>query len=82
MPLSARERRALAASGNRLKANVIIRADELSEATVAHVRAPLLKPRKATLCTLVEEPKQPLAILDSTVVVPIRGAGLATVALE
>ncbi len=38
MPLSARERRALAASGNRLKANVIVRADELSEATVAHVR--------------------------------------------
>jgi RNA-binding protein len=38
MPLSSRERRALAARGNRLKASVIIRADELSDATVAHVR--------------------------------------------
>ena len=38
MPLSSKERRALAARGNRLKASVIIRADELSEATVAHVR--------------------------------------------
>ncbi|MFQ5807448.1 MAG: YhbY family RNA-binding protein [Phycisphaerae bacterium] len=38
MSLSSRERRALAAKGNRLKANVIIRAGRLSEATVAHVR--------------------------------------------
>ncbi len=38
MPLSSGERRALAAQGNRLKAHVIIRADELSETTVAHVR--------------------------------------------
>ena len=38
MLLSSGERRALAARGNRLKANVIVRADELSETTVAHVR--------------------------------------------
>lgn len=38
MGLSSRERRALAARGNRLKAHVTIRADELSDATVAHVR--------------------------------------------
>jgi len=38
MGLSSAERRALTAQGNRLKARVIIRADELSDATVAHVR--------------------------------------------
>ena len=38
MGLGSGERRALAAKGNRLKAHVIIRADELSDATVAHVR--------------------------------------------
>jgi RNA-binding protein len=38
MRLSSAERRALAAKGNRLKARVIIRANELSDATVAHVR--------------------------------------------
>ena len=38
MGLSSGERRALAAKGNRLKAHVIIRANELSDATVAHVR--------------------------------------------
>ena len=38
MRLSSRERRALAAKANRLKANVIIRAEELSDATVDHVR--------------------------------------------
>ena len=38
MRLSSGERRALVAKGNRLKARVIIRADELSDATVAHVR--------------------------------------------
>jgi RNA-binding protein len=36
--LSSGERRALAVQGNRLKAHVVIRAGELSEATVAHVR--------------------------------------------
>jgi RNA-binding protein len=38
MPLSSAQRRVLAARGNRLKARVIIRADELSDATVTHVR--------------------------------------------
>ena len=38
MGLSSAERRALAAKGNRLKARVTIRAAELSDATVAHVR--------------------------------------------
>jgi RNA-binding protein len=39
MPLSSGQRRALAARGNRLKASVIISADALSEAAVAHVRS-------------------------------------------
>jgi RNA-binding protein len=38
MRLSSAERRALAAQGHRLKAHVIIRADELSDAVLAHVR--------------------------------------------
>ena len=38
MGLGSGERRALAAKGHRLKAHVIIRAAELSDATVAHVR--------------------------------------------
>jgi RNA-binding protein len=38
MSLSSSERRALAVRGNRLKASVIVRAGELSDATVAHVR--------------------------------------------
>lgn len=38
MGLSSAERRVLTAQGNRLKARVIIRAGELSDATVAHVR--------------------------------------------
>ena len=53
MPLNSAQRRVLAARGNRLKARVIVRADELSEATVAHVRqafgqAELLKIRIST----------------------------------
>jgi len=38
MPLSSRQRRELAARGQRLKAKVTIAAGELSEAAVAHVR--------------------------------------------
>jgi RNA-binding protein len=38
MGLSSSKRRALAAKGNRLKAHVIIRAAELSDAAVEHVR--------------------------------------------
>lgn len=38
MGLSSKERRELAAKGNRLKARVIIGGDELSDASVAHVR--------------------------------------------
>jgi len=53
MPLSSAERRTLAARGNRLKAHVIIRAEELSDAAVAHVRqafgtSELLKVRIST----------------------------------
>jgi RNA-binding protein len=43
MALTSRERRALAARGNRLKADITIRAGELSDATVAHVRNALTK---------------------------------------
>jgi len=38
MALSSSERRALAARSHRLKARVVIGGDELSDATVAHVR--------------------------------------------
>ncbi len=38
MGLSSGRRRELSAKGNRLKAHVIVRADELSDATLAHVR--------------------------------------------
>ena len=38
MPLTSQQRKALAAQANRLKAHVIISADELSDATVVHVR--------------------------------------------
>ncbi len=38
MRLSSGQRRVLASEGHRLKAHVIIRADDLSDATVAHVR--------------------------------------------
>jgi RNA-binding protein len=41
MGLSSAERRALVAKGHRLKARVVIRADEISDSTVAHVRQAL-----------------------------------------
>jgi RNA-binding protein len=43
MALTSRERRALAAKGNRLKADITIRGGELSDATIAHVRNALSK---------------------------------------
>ena len=64
MELNARQRRELAAQGNRLKARVIIGGDELSDASVAHVRQAfgdqtLIKVRISTddreLCTRVAE---------------------------
>jgi len=53
MPLSSNERRALAARGQRLRARIVIRAGELSETAVAHVRsafarADLIKVRIST----------------------------------
>ena len=38
MPLSSGQRRELAAQGNRLKANIILRADELADSAIEHVR--------------------------------------------
>ena len=38
MPLSSAERRELAAEGHHIKARVVVGADELSEAVIAHVR--------------------------------------------
>lgn len=38
MQLSSGQRRELAAKGNRLKASIIVRADDLSESAVTHVR--------------------------------------------
>ena len=53
MPLDSKQRRALTAQGNRLRPGAVIGADELSEATVAHVRqcfarGPLIKIRIQT----------------------------------
>lgn len=52
------------------------------QATVAHVRLPLVPFQKARSASLVEEPKESLEVHDSTVAVPIRARGLATVLLE
>jgi alpha-mannosidase len=52
------------------------------QATTAHVRLPLVPFRKARAASLVEEPKESLEVRDSTVAVPIRGCGLATVLLD
>lgn len=52
------------------------------QATTAHERLPLVPFQKARAASLVEEPKEPLAARDSTVAVPIRRRGLATVLLE
>ena len=52
------------------------------QATTAHVRLPLVPFQKARAASLVEEPKESLEVSDSTVAVPIRGCGLATVLLE
>jgi hypothetical protein len=52
------------------------------QATSAHVRLPLLPVRKARSASLVEEPEKTLEVRQSTVAVPIRGGGLATVLIE
>lgn len=62
---------------------LVLRLWEVSgKATTAHVRIPLLKPKKATACNLVEEPQGELELKDSTIGVPIRASGLATVLVE
>ncbi len=50
--------------------------------TAAELRLPNLAVKKATLSNLVEQPQQPLEMHESTVTVPIRASGLATVVLE
>jgi len=62
---------------------LVLRLWEVSgKATTAHVRIPLLKPRKATACNLVEEPQGELELKDATIAVPLRASGLATVMVE
>ena len=62
---------------------LVLRLWELAgRATTAHVRLPQIKARKATLCTLVETPQQPLELRGDTLLVPLRGHGLATVMVE
>ncbi len=43
MPLDGRQRRALASQGNRIKATIALRTDDLSESVVQHLRSALLK---------------------------------------
>lgn len=50
--------------------------------TTAHVRLGHVPLKKATACNLVEVPQGPLEVRQSTVAVPIRARGLATVSLE
>ena len=51
--------------------------------TTAHLRLdPHIPATKAMACNLVEVPAGPLEIRDHTVVVPIRGSGLATVRID
>jgi alpha-mannosidase len=52
------------------------------QSTTAHVRFPLTPIKKATAASLVEEPQQSVEIRQSTLSVPIRGSGLATVLVE
>jgi alpha-mannosidase len=62
---------------------LVLRLWEVSgKATTAHVRVPLLKPRKATACNLVEEPQGELELKDGAIAVPLRASGLATVLVE
>jgi alpha-mannosidase len=62
---------------------LVLRLWEVSgRSTTAHVRLKHRPMKKATACSLVEEPQTPLAIDNETVAVPIRGAGLATVMIE
>jgi hypothetical protein len=62
---------------------LVLRLWEVSgKATTAHVRIPLLKPKKATACNLVEEPQGDLELNDGTIAVPIKASGLATVMIE
>jgi alpha-mannosidase len=51
--------------------------------TTTHVKLdPCLRVTKATACNLVEVPGEALKIQDSTIAVPIKGSGLATVLVE
>ena len=50
--------------------------------TTATVKFPLFPVAKATVCNLVEEPQRPAVMEYGAVLVPLRGAGLATLAVE
>ncbi len=52
------------------------------EETTAHVRFPLATIQTAQLSNLVEEPQQQLPVRESTIEVPIRARGLATVRVK
>jgi alpha-mannosidase len=62
---------------------LVLRLWEVSgKATTAHVRIPLLKPKKATAANLVEEPQGALEVKDGAIAIPIKVSGLATVLVE
>ena len=50
--------------------------------TTVHVQLPLVSFTKASACNLVEVPQQPLEVRDSTVAVPVRASGVATLLVE
>jgi len=50
--------------------------------TTAHVTLAHVPVKKATLCNLVEVPQEELEVQQSTVAVPVRGSGLATVSVQ
>ena len=52
------------------------------QATTAHVRLRSIPVKKATLANLVEVPEGPAEVRQSTIAVPIRASGLATVLVE
>ena len=63
--------------------SLVLRLWEISgQPTTAHLRLPHIPVKKATLCNLVEVPQEELEVRQSTVTIPVRGSGLATVAVE
>ncbi|MCY3024180.1 MAG: glycosyl hydrolase-related protein, partial [Planctomycetota bacterium] len=62
---------------------LVLRLWELNgQATTAHVRLKNVPAKKATACSLVEDPQEALELKDGVIAVPLRGSGLATVLVE